>query len=305
MRWRRRRREGPVSMRRSFVTPEGVDLRLELGTAGARAAAFMLDGTLILTILIVMTISIAFMSVAAESEVLTILWLLGFFLLRNGWFSLFEMGGRGATPGKRLLGLRVVARDGARLTGGAVIARNAMREIEVFLPISFLIEQTSEGRADAFLVIFSLLWSGIFLFFPLFNRDRLRVGDLVAGTWVVRTAAGGLGSDLVAAESRARRTFSEAALGLYGIYELQTLEEVLRGGREEAFATVARTIRAKAGIEADGDDLGFLTDYYAALCARLEGELLVGHKRENKFDAAAGRRRQPTGRTLSRPSRSI
>ena len=29
--------------------------------------------------------------------------------------------GRGATPGKRLMGLRVVARDGARLTGGAVI----------------------------------------------------------------------------------------------------------------------------------------------------------------------------------------
>jgi uncharacterized RDD family membrane protein YckC len=292
-------------MRRSFVTPEGVDLRLELGTAGARAAAFMLDGTLILTILVVATFAIAFTSMAAESELLTILWLLGFFLLRNGWFSLFEMGGRGATPGKRLLGLRVVARDGARLTGGAVIARNAMREIEVFLPISFLFEQAAGGRADAFLVIFSLLWSGIFLFFPLFNRDRLRVGDLVAGTWVVRTAAGGLGSDLVAAEPRARRTFSEAALGLYGIYELQTLEEVLRGSREEAVATVARTIRAKAGMEDDGDDRGFLTDYYGALCARLEGELLVGRKRENKFDAAAGRSRQPTGRTLSRESRSI
>ena len=68
-------------------------------------------------------------------------------MLRNGWFTLFEMGGRGATPGKRLLGLRVVARDGARLTGGAVIARNAMREIEVFLPLSFLRSQASEGAA--------------------------------------------------------------------------------------------------------------------------------------------------------------
>src|SRR3546814_5288321 len=46
------------------------------------------------------------------ASAVAILWLLGFFVLRNGWFTLFEMGGRGATPGKRLMGLRVVARDG-------------------------------------------------------------------------------------------------------------------------------------------------------------------------------------------------
>ena len=56
------------------------------------------------------------------------------------------MGGRGATPGKRMLGLRVVARDGARLTGGAVIARNAMREIEVFLPLSFFFAHDRRER---------------------------------------------------------------------------------------------------------------------------------------------------------------
>ena len=30
-------------LRRSFITPEGVDLRLELGSAGSRAGAFMID----------------------------------------------------------------------------------------------------------------------------------------------------------------------------------------------------------------------------------------------------------------------
>ena len=282
-------RRGPVSMRRSFVTPEGVDLRLELGSAGARAAAFMLDGLMILGILIVMTLAVTFMLMAGKLEVLTILWLLGFFMLRNGWFSLFEMGGRGATPGKRLMGLRVVARDGARLTGGAVIARNAMREIEVFLPLSFLGAQAAEGTADAFLIVFALLWSGIFLFFPLFNRDRLRIGDLVAGTWVVRASGGTLGADLVHGVERPRRTFTEAALNLYGVYELQTLEDVLRGGREDAIATVARTIRDKAGIDEYGDDREFLSDYYAALCARLEGGLLVGRRRENKFEQSLTR----------------
>lgn len=284
MRWPfRGRPKGPQSLRRSFVTPEGVDLQLELGSAGVRAAAFMLDALAILVVLIVATIAIAFLFVASKADILAILWLIGFFILRNGWFALFEMGGRGATPGKRLMGLRVVARDGARLTGGAVIARNAMREIEVFLPLSFLAMQAGEGLADGFLVIFALSWSGIFLFFPLFNRDRLRIGDLVAGTWVVRTANATLGFDLVGGVERQRQTFSEAALSLYGVYELQTLEQVLRGGRDDAIATVAATIRRKADIPDDGDDFRFLSDYYAALCAKLERGLMVGKRRADKY----------------------
>jgi len=290
MRWPiRKKARGPVSLRRNFVTPEGVDLQLELGGAGTRAAAFMLDGLFILVVLIVLTIAIVTLLVAShQSDALEILWLIGFFILRNGWFVLFEMGGRGATPGKRVMGLRVVARDGARLTGGAVIARNAMREIEIFLPLSFLGSQAADGTADAFLTIFALCWSGIFLLFPLFNRDRLRVGDLIAGTWVVRTVNGTLGHDLVAGKESARRTLSDAALSLYGVYELQTLEDVLRGGRNDALATVAWTIRNKAGIADDGDDFGFLSDYYAALCARLERGLLLGKRRENKFAASRG-----------------
>jgi len=271
--------------RRAFVTPEGVDLRLELASGGVRAAAFLIDAFMMIVLLILVTMLLAYMAVPGVEQVLAVLWLLGFFILRNGWFSLFEMGSRGATPGKRLMGLRVVARDGARLTGAAVVARNAMREIEIFLPISFLAARAVEGTADTFLVIFSLLWSGIFLFFPLFNKDRLRIGDLVAGTWVVSLSKIVLSPDLVGVEASHRRTFSDAALSLYGIFELQTLEEVLRLEQPEAIATVARTIRAKAGLPDDGDDYGFLYDYYAALCAKLESGLLVGRRRETKWQA--------------------
>jgi uncharacterized RDD family membrane protein YckC len=245
---------------------------------------------MVLTLIIVTALTLylfwaSFQAGSGAAQFLAILWLIGFFVLRNGWFSIFEMGSRGATPGKRLLGLRVVARDGARLTGPAVIARNAMREIEVFLPLSFLAAQTAEGTADAFLIIFALLWSGIFLFFPLFNRDRLRVGDLVAGTWVVRNERTGLSYDLVGSAYQPRRSFSVAALNLYGIYELQTLEEVLRNENPDAIVTVARMIRAKADLPDDGDDYGFLSDYYAALCAHLEAGLMVGRRRESKFVA--------------------
>ena len=181
------------SLRRSFVTPEGVDLRIELASAGARAGAFMLDLLMMLAVLIIGTIVIGTTAVAAESTLLSGLWLIGFFFLRNGWFTLFEMGGRGATLGKRIVGLRVVARDGSRLTGGAVIARNAMREIEFFLPISFFFSTIFQSGTDKMISLLALVWSGVFLFFPLFNRDRLRVGDLLAGTWVVQPRQGEAG----------------------------------------------------------------------------------------------------------------
>ena len=276
-------RQALKGKRRTLITPEGVDLQLSLADGGQRVGAFLIDFIIMTMILVVVTIAFVLMAVPGAQQLLLILWLIGFFVLRNGWFSLFEMGSRGATPGKRVMGLRVVARDGARLTGAAVIARNAMREIEIFLPLSFLAQQTTEGTADTFLVLFALIWSGIFLFFPLFNRDRLRVGDLVAGTWVVQTAKAALSEDLVGSAHRPRRTFPDSALSVYGIYELQTLEEVLRQEQPEAIATVARTIREKAGLPDDGDDYGFLSDYYAALCARLEAGLLVGRRRESKF----------------------
>ena len=82
---------------------------------------------------------------------------------------------------------------------------------------------------------------------------------------------------------RPRRAFSPAALKLYGVYELQTLEDVLRNENRRQSRPSRPTIRAKAGLPDDGDDYGFLSDYYAALCAHLESGLMVGRRRENKF----------------------
>jgi uncharacterized RDD family membrane protein YckC len=290
---RRPDRTGPAQLRRRFITPEGVDLKIELGSAGARAGAFMLDLLMMLGVLILGTVGIGMLGFATGSALVAALWLIGFFLLRNGWFALFEMGGRGATPGKRMVGLRVIARDGARLTGGAVLARNAMREIEVFLPLTFFFSTIFQSGTDMLISMLALIWSGIFLFFPLFNRDKLRIGDLLAGTWVVQAVRGKLGNDLAASaaqSARPRRVFSEAALNLYGEYELQTLETVLREARTEALATVAAAIRRKADIPDDGDDYGFLSDYYAALCARLERSMMVGLRREDKYSQATRER---------------
>jgi len=273
---------------RSLVTPEGVDLTLRIADAGQRFGALLLDLIFMVVTLILVTIILGVAAIAGGPRFVAapvIIWLIGFFLLRNCYFIIMEMGPRAATFGKRIVGLRVVARNGGRLTADAVIARNLMREIELYLPISFLIFNTSQGLADTAAWLFGVGWTFIFAFFPLFNRDRLRVGDLLAGTWVIRTPKKTLGLDLIGKHAmRTRLIFTDLQLDAYGQFELQTLEQILRLDRPEALATVADTIRAKIGYWDNSSDVAFLNAYYEALRSRLERKLLFGRRRRDKFD---------------------
>jgi hypothetical protein len=87
------------------------------------------------------------------------------------------------------------------------------------------------------------------------------------------------------APAQARFTFTEAQLDVYGVYELQTLERVLREAQPEAIATVAHVIRGKIGLgDQWGEDHEFLLCYYDAIRARMERGLLFGKRRADKFD---------------------
>ena len=278
----------PPSLERELVTPEGVDLRLRLADASERASAFLLDAAIIIAVLVVMTIVMVLALVGTKgrgAQPIAVLWLFGSFVLRNLYFILFELTPKAATPGKRMLGLRVAARNGGRLKADAIFGRNAMRELEVFLPASFLF--TSHQDVDAWIAMFGVLWCAVFVFFPLFNRDRLRVGDLVAGTWVVKTPKLKLLRDLASRDNGSRSlVFTTAQLDAYGIKELQVLEEVLRRYDSQVVAAVAARIRAKIDwVAADGEGDGdFLDAYYRALRGRLEGRLLFGRRRKDKHD---------------------
>jgi uncharacterized RDD family membrane protein YckC len=272
------------SLQRAFVTSEGVDLRLNLGRVGERAAAFIIDCMIMLAALITLTIAAMFAFVGSgAAEMVIIVWLLGFFVLRNGYFIAFELGMRAATPGKRIMKLRVVARDGGRLTGEAVVARNAMRELEFFLPLTFFGYQGAESGFDVATWLFGFGTAAAFLVFPLFNRDNLRVGDLIAGTWVVRQPRRELGHNLVLhGRSDSSLVFTDAQLDAYGEFELQKLEEVLRREDAASVVVVAQAIRGRIGWTQGGDELEFLRAYYKALCERLERNMLFGKRRADK-----------------------
>ena len=127
-----------------------------------------------------------------------------------------------------------------------------------------------------------------------FNRDRMRAGDLIAGTLVIALPRQRLLGDLV--ETRARFTFADQQLQAYGTRELQVLEDLLRrpGRRDRASccATCATASAARStgrSRSPDADIALFLRDFYTAQRAYLEREQLFGRPRADKYQAAERR----------------
>ena len=307
----------PVHLRgndrlRTMVTPEGVALPLTLASRGSRFGALALDLLIIGALMTATTIGLLFIAggagrltgeiasrgAARALEFLFILWIAAMFLFRNAYFLFFELGPRGATPGKRMVGIRIAARgdgDGAGgLTAEMVIARNLLRDIELFLPLVFLASASDGGDMGA-AGLAATAWFLVFALFPCFNRDRLRAGDLIAGSWVVEAPKRKLEAALTAFGSAGEARgisrhegttyrFGEAELSVYGEYELQTLERVLRDNRPEAMVAVQETICRKIGWDpGGGDERAFLEAYYTQLRARLESGMQLGKRKADKF----------------------
>jgi uncharacterized RDD family membrane protein YckC len=287
---------------RSLVTPEGIALSLTLASRGARFGALLLDLMLIGFLMVATTLTLiaiaggagAFAFADGESparhalEFLAIVWIAAMFLFRNAYFLMFELGPRGATPGKRITGIRIAARDGGRLSAEMVIARNLLRDIELFLPLVFLASAGDGGDMGA-AGLAALGWFLIFAFFPFFNQDRLRAGDLIAGTWVVEAPRRKLEAVLSApsaaeAAGAQQYRFGETELAVYGEYELQTLERVLREKRADALVQVHEAICRKIGRSpVRGEERAFLDAYYTQLRARLEAGMRMGRRKADKF----------------------
>jgi uncharacterized RDD family membrane protein YckC len=291
--------------RRHIVTPEGVALPVDLAGRGERAAAFILDMMIIIGCLVLIPIAallVGFIDPRIGSEHfshwawigLLLLW----FLVRSFYFAFFELRWQGSTPGKRAVRLRVIDRAGGALRADAVIARNLMREVEIFLPITLIMVGLATDM-NGWIALSMLGWLLIFTFMPLFNRDRLRVGDIVGGTWVILAPKAALLPDLTGSDTAAASTtptaspyrFSREQLDAYGIYELQTLEEVLRqqgpnadGVRDEVAQRIQRKIRWTPAGGEPAAAAEFLQAFYAALRARLEAQVLYGKRRRDKHD---------------------
>lgn len=278
------------------TTPEGVQLPFVRASFGERVGALLIDLIIIIVLPVIVMILLLAMPLRGLFDgkhyttlsILAIFAMAFFFFIRSGYFMAFEMGRRAATPGKRALKLRVIAHDGGRLTPAVIFTRNAMREVELFLPVTLIV---SFMQHKSWFGWIAAIWAIGLVLLPLFNRDQARLGDFLAGTRVVHMPKAMLSYDLVDMELDRSNglTFTQEQLA-YGEMELQVLEQVLRERKPAVMRAVAERIKTRIDwreplrIEDRPSDEHFLRAYYGALRAHLEGRMLLGRRRKDKHD---------------------
>jgi uncharacterized RDD family membrane protein YckC len=169
----------------TIETPEHVTLEYELSGLGSRFAAAAVDGLVQSTLAALLLSGLALAGVLSfepllrgmerysrgEPDALAALMAGGFLPWVGGscaavqivYHGLFEWLSDGQTPGKRLLGLRVVREGGQPLDMAAALMRNLLRPID-FLPVFF----------------------GLGVALALLTARTQRLGDMLACTVVIR-----------------------------------------------------------------------------------------------------------------------
>jgi uncharacterized RDD family membrane protein YckC len=155
-----------VSREATIVTPENIPLTLELAGLGSRFSALAIDLLIQSAVLFAGLMLIVFLDdpmkrIGLEwlNDTLAIVYS---FVIVYGYFIFFETIWNGQTIGKRAVGLRVIREGGYPVTFFSVASRNLMRVVDS-LPVYGI------GAMTVFL-----------------NPQYKRLGDLVAGTVVIK-----------------------------------------------------------------------------------------------------------------------
>jgi uncharacterized membrane protein SpoIIM required for sporulation/uncharacterized RDD family membrane protein YckC len=142
---------------------EGIEIRLRMAGPMLRAAAYFIDLLIRGAVMLIGGIGVGLAGFAIGGSVATGVMLLAWFLMDWLYPVIFEAGKRGATPGKRVLGLRVVQASGSPITLGQAVIRNFLRFIDGMPMFTYLFGLSSCLATQRF----------------------QRLGDLAAGTVVI------------------------------------------------------------------------------------------------------------------------
>ncbi|MCA9775828.1 MAG: RDD family protein [Candidatus Eremiobacteraeota bacterium] len=147
-------------------TPDGVELHMPLAGVGSRIMAGLIDvlllGLVWLAIGIVMFGTLSSWDVASAFGMA--LFVLFIFLSFWGYGIVCELLMEGRTPGKRAIGLRVIREDGLPVGLREIWLRNLLRMADLQPGLSY----------------------GVGICWMIFDQKDRRLGDLVAGTIVIR-----------------------------------------------------------------------------------------------------------------------
>jgi len=152
-------------------TPENVAFGYQVAGIGSRFLATLVDTAILLFLQGVLAIIIIVIITRLDVGAQITSWVyagLGLFVAVFNWgyYILFEMLWNGQSPGKRLVGLRVIRRDGTPITLSESLVRNLARLVD-FLPFAY----------------------GVGIITMFLDKQSRRLGDLAAGTLVVHDRA--------------------------------------------------------------------------------------------------------------------
>jgi uncharacterized RDD family membrane protein YckC len=218
-------------------TATGVDVALRIAGPGTRAFAFVLDWQFRVVLALAWYVCAALVLAIVQQRPPTLRALSG---SGPGWFlgvivpaaaiyflyhPLLELALHGQTPGKRIAGVRVVGVDGSAARPGALLARNVFRLVD---------------SAPALYAVG--------LVATIATRQHVRIGDLVAGTLLVRESSQA-GLSLVAGAAQGPQHLDRHELAL----ELLARWDGLDAGARRALAhsLLARVQAVPAGPSID------------------------------------------------------
>jgi uncharacterized RDD family membrane protein YckC len=145
-----------------IATPEGVTFALPLAGPVTRALAVFVDAAVIALIQKIVTVAVTVITVLQQDLGGAANYIFGF-VITFGYTTISELLFGGQTLGKKVMRIRVVDERGMRLKPTQVVVRNLLRLVDMF-PIYYAV-------------------GGVF---ALFSKRCQRLGDLAAGTVVVR-----------------------------------------------------------------------------------------------------------------------
>jgi uncharacterized RDD family membrane protein YckC len=237
-------------------TPELVEIEMPLAGIGSRFIALLVDMLIWFAGLIVLVILFAIFApentplskIPEQWAVAIVIFII--FLLFWGYFTFFEAFWNGRTPGKRVARIRVIQRSGRAIGLIESMTRNLIRYIDM--------------------QPFPLYAVGVIAIFV--TRQHQRLGDLAAGTLVVRDRAleepawGDSGARSITAHSFATSAPAPEphmafSLPVTGIAKLTSADlEVLEGffarrldmslpTRQALAERIAQAIQVKSGLE--------------------------------------------------------
>lgn len=264
----------------TLTTGDGHALRLPLAALGERGLALAVDAV----VLVIAAVLLAFAQTLLDP------WMpiaLAAFVLRHAYFAGLGFSGHGATPGKRALGLRVIAIGDGPLTLRRLLVRSMVRDVELGLPLLALSGVWIGDGVGLWAVLTA--WTAAFVILPRVSPHRQRLADLLAGTAVVRCPPS-FSAPLAVVDPRSIAT-APASRATAAVLDREKMEVLARLLREVDPATdagqavrrrVARELAirlSRGGDQAAANPDAFLEGVYAELVAYFGREQRMGRSR--------------------------